>query len=77
LHDYRDGRRLDKITRPARRLTSVYNLLPEHCVHSTSVKSFQSSLQAMLRDAAADKVPDWQSLFSARHLLHNHPLTHV
>ena len=44
----------------------VYNLLPSETVELSSVKAFQSHLQFALRNAARNRVADWQYLFSPR-----------
>ena len=64
----------DYIKRSALGLTAVYNMLPPAVVACNSVKQFQSSLQRMLKQAAAAQEPNWQKLFSPRVQLHHHPL---
>ena len=62
------------IGRSALGLTTVYNMLPPAVAACNSVKQFQSSLQKMLKEAAAAQEPNWQQLFSPRVQLQHHPL---
>ena len=56
-------------------LISVYNRLPAEIVESaSSVSSFQSSLQGLLRYMASTGVADWAQMFSPRIPWHRHLL---
>ena len=77
LHEYRDGTQLNIVKRSALGLCSIYNLLPESIVEDKSVKGFQRSLQDLARECARQGFPDWQYLYSTRHMLHIHPLRRI
>ena len=85
LEEYTDGHWSDFVylgSQPAnyiRRsllgLISVYNRLPAEIVESaSSVSSFQSSLQGLLRYMASTGVADWAQMFSPRIPWHRHLL---
>ena len=72
-----DGSQKDIARRSLLGLIDVYNLLPASIVEqNSSVQMFQSSLQAMIVDAAASATDGWQHLLSPRHPLYLHPLRH-
>ena len=73
LIDPRGPRFSERLRRSALGLVAVYNLLPQSVVDSFSVSSFQSQLQAMLREQA-QHTQQWGSLFSPRIPLYCHPL---
>ena len=77
LHEYRDGTQLNIVKRSALGLCSIYNLLPESIVEDKSVKGFQRSLQDLARECARKGFPDWQYLYSTRHMLHIHPVRRI
>ena len=62
------------VRRSALGLVKVYNLLPAKVVSQTTVKSFQSELQELLKEKAAKNDKDWQLSFSPRVPWWNHPL---
>ena len=64
LHDPIDGTQTSMFQRSLLRLIYAYNLLPQHAVDYTNVKSFQRSLQRALKTCLETGVEDWSSLFT-------------
>jgi hypothetical protein len=62
------------VVRSALGLVAVYNLLPGEIARCSSVASFQSALQALVRSRAEEGVADWQATLSPRTPLASHPL---
>ena len=62
------------VVRSALGLVAVYNLLPGEIARCSSVASFQSALQALVRSRAEEGAADWQATLSPRTPLASHPL---
>ena len=74
LRDPRDSSHSTMLARSALGLVRIYNLLPQDIVDSTSVKSFQQALQALVMMRAKEGCHDWPDSFSPRLPLLGHPL---
>ena len=74
LHEHINGRQLAVVKRSALGLVSIYNMLLTEIVEAKNVKCFQGLLQDLARDCASRSHPQWDSIYSTRHMLHTHPL---
>ena len=74
LEDIRQGNFLELERRSALGLIAVYNLLPQSAVDENSVQAFQPHLQGFLKQQAKAQVQSWQTLFSPRQPMYNHPV---
>ena len=72
LVSHRQGKFLEILAHSILGMVDVYNLLPSYIVAAANVKEFQHRLQAMAKDAAYAKMPDWQNLYCPRKALHCH-----
>ena len=77
LVEYRGSGNLDLIQRSALGLVSVYNMLPQAVIDTTSLKHFQHLLQQMVKIAAQQSHPLWQSLLSPRLPVVGHPILSI
>ena len=62
------------IRRSALGLVPIYNMIPDRCKATQSVKEFQRRLQALVKERLNDGCLDWAMTFSPRKPLMNHPL---
>ena len=74
LEDPRKGAFPELLRRSALGLIAVYNLLPAELVAEKTVKDFQTKLQQVLRERAAEGCENWQQTYSPRVPLWKHPL---
>ena len=74
LHEYIDGLQLAVVKRSALGLVSIYNMLPAEIMEAKTVKCFQGLLQDLAKDCASRSLPQCDSIYSTRHMLHAHPL---
>ena len=72
--DIRSDHFLESGRRSALGLAIIYNLLPEVAVHQSSVRSFQSHLQGIVKERAEQGCEEWRRVFSPRIELWRHPL---
>ena len=75
---YPNSKPADYIARSMLGLISIYNRLPVEIVDgASSVSSFQSALQDLLRYMANSRVENWSQTFSPRIPWHRHLLSNV
>ena len=74
LEDPRKGVFPEMLRRSALGLVAVYNRLPTEVVLESTVKSFQTKLQELLKARATAGCDDWAQTLSPRVPLYRHPL---
>ena len=70
---YRTGSFLESTAHSILGLVDVYNMLPAGIVATDDVHAFQAKLQALMK-LESSRNSDWETMYSPRLALHNHPL---
>ena len=73
LMSFRKGKLLETTAKSILGLVDIYKMLPQSMVDAETVHDFQRKLQGMLEAHATSNMRDWETLFSPRHVLHQHP----
>ena len=77
LRSFRRGKFLETTAKSIFGLVDGYNLLPQGMIDVRDVHGFQRKLQGILKHQAMSNATGWETLYSPRHVLHNHPLANL
>ena len=73
LQEHMDGWQLEVVKRSALGLVSIHKMLRTEIMEAKSVKSIKGVLQDLANDCASRSYPQWDFVYSTRHMLHTHP----